>query len=158
MKERTTLVRRATDDDLESLVRLFLELRRHHALLQPSNPRYSVEEQRWREVAREALDDSSTTVYVAADGARVVGFASLALVEKPWGTACEITTLVVEEARRGRGVGRDLLRATEEFARAAGAKGVRVDVLMANAGGRAFYEREGYAPFAVRYGKPVPTD
>jgi ribosomal protein S18 acetylase RimI-like enzyme len=158
VKERTILLRGATEDDLESLVRLFLELKRHHAMLEPSNPRYSVAEDRWRMLARSALEDPSTTIYVAAAGERVVGFVTLVLVDKPWGTACEIGTLIVEDAWRNRGVGKQLLRASERFAAEGGAKGMRVDVLMSNVGGRAFYEREGYAPFAVRYGKAVPQD
>lgn len=87
-----------------------------------------------------------------ADGA-VVGFARFSFNERPWGKACELHTLVVSEAFRGKGVGRALMAASESAAMAAGAKGIRLDVLIGNDGGRAFYERLGYERFAWRYGK-----
>ncbi|MBA2274750.1 MAG: GNAT family N-acetyltransferase [Actinobacteria bacterium] len=90
-----------------------------------------------------------------SDDEGIVGFARLSLEEKVWGTSCEVHTLVVEEATRSAGVGGRLIGAAESWALAEGAKGIRVNVLLQNAGARAFYEREGYLPIALRYGKPL---
>ena len=147
------VVRRATPDDLDALTRLSLALRDHHRPLQPTNPRYHVSREAWEQTARAALTDERTTVLVAEDEGRVVGFVKLSFVGMVWGTSCEVTTLVVEEAARGRGHGTALMRAAERHARATGARAMRVNVLENNRDGRTFYERLGYATTAVRYGK-----
>lgn len=83
----------------------------------------------------------------------VLGFANLAFEERPWGIACEVRTLVVASGARGRGIGRALMSACEEVARREGARGVRLDVLVGNDEGAAFYEKLGYDRFAWRYGR-----
>ena len=50
---------------------------------------------------------------MARSGGRVVGFVGLAYEDKPWGLSCEVKTLVVDEDRRGRGLGTALMRAAE---------------------------------------------
>jgi ribosomal protein S18 acetylase RimI-like enzyme len=142
--------------DLNALVRLFVALAEHHRALQPQNPRYRVSDRGWELVARRALIRDDEAVFVAEEDDRVVGFVRVSVTEKPWGMSCEVGTLMVEESARGKGWGRSLMQAAEEFARAAGTKGIRVDVLEANDAARRFYEAAGYAAFAVRYGKPTP--
>ena len=148
-------VRRATLDDASAVASLYVELKHHHRALAPGSERYQVDDEAWERVAYESLEDPEKTVYVAEDEGGVVGFVRLDLVPKPWGISCEIATLVVEEEARRRGVGLALLRASERFAKDVRAQAMRVDVLHNNLAGRAFYEREGYSLFAVRYGKPV---
>ena len=92
---------------------------------------------------------------MARSGGRVVGFVGLAYEDKPWGLSCEVKTLVVDEDRRGRGLGTALMRAAETEAHSSGARGLRVDVLQMNGPARSFYEGLGYEMFAARYGKPV---
>jgi ribosomal protein S18 acetylase RimI-like enzyme len=149
-------IRGARNEDLDSLVDLYLELKEHHARLAPRNPRYRVERSGWERVVRRALDDPGMTILVAEAEGRVVGFVKLSIVIKPWGLAGEIDTMVVAEAHRGRGWGARLLAAAEEHAVNAGARGLRLDVLAGNEAGRRFYERAGFSPFAIRYGKDVP--
>lgn len=150
-----TRVRPAVPDDVDDVARLYVELKRHHRDLGPDNPRYRVPDQSLRKRTERVLADPRTTIYLAEIEGRVVGFLELTFADKPWGTSCEIETLVVEEAYRGRGCGRALMRAAELHARRQGAKGMRVDVLAANGDGRRFYEELGYELFAVRYGKPT---
>jgi ribosomal protein S18 acetylase RimI-like enzyme len=109
-------------------------------------------------VARGALEREDVTVLVASLDGLIVGFAKLSFADKPWGLACEIETLVVERHTRGHGCGTRLMRAAESCATRAGAKGMRVDVLLANEPARSFYEGLGYEPFALRYGKAVADD
>jgi GNAT superfamily N-acetyltransferase len=87
-----------------------------------------------------------------------VGLAKLSFLDKPWGVSCEIGTLVVVEGHRGERIGTRLLTQSEDIARNAGAKAMRVDVLIPNSRGRVFYERAGYEPIAVRYGKPLADE
>lgn len=56
-----------------------------------------------------------------------------------------VSDLVVLASHRGRGIGRALLRAAEERARAAGSDRVVLSVKAGNTGARALYAAEGYA-------------
>ena len=151
-------IREAHGADLEAIAKLYVQLKRHHRKLQPGNPRYRVSDAEWREVARRAIATEDIAMRVAELDGAIIGFAKMTLEQKPWGISCEVDTMVVDGRHRNRGVGARLLEAAEQYAKSAGAKGIRVDVLLANHEGRAFYEREGYEPFAVRYGKALPSD
>jgi ribosomal protein S18 acetylase RimI-like enzyme len=61
----------------------------------------------------------------------------------------------VASSRRGRGIGTQLLAASEEAAARRGARGMRVEVVIENEEGRDFYERRAYRALAMRYGKSV---
>ena len=150
-------IRRATIDDLNDVVRLYLSLKEHHARLQPGNIRYQVEDARWWETARRSLLDDAAACYVAETERETVAFMKLRFLQKVWGTSCEVETLVVEEALRARGVGARLLAAAEEEATRRAAVAMRVDVLTKNEGGLAFYAREGYEAFALRLGKSLKS-
>lgn len=148
-------MRTATTDDLEDVARLYIELKQHHRALAPHAERYQVADEEWQRLAgRWLANPHMATVLAEVDG-EVVGFVRFSFVEKPWGLACEVATLVVAEAWRGRGIGKQLMIESERIAARQGARGMRVDVLIENEGGRLFYGREGYGAFAVRYGKPV---
>jgi ribosomal protein S18 acetylase RimI-like enzyme len=148
-------IRPTSPEDLDDVTRLYLALKEHHSQLRPDIPRYRVSDGQWEKVADRALRDPDLVTLVAEAGGRVVGFTKLAFVEKPWGLSCEIDTMVVEDAYRNRGIGAEMLRAAEVEAYRRDAKGLRVDVLLENYDGREFYQRAGFEPFSVRYGKPV---
>lgn len=63
--------------------------------------------------------------------------------------------LVVAEQAAGHGVGRALMSATEEWARARGYNFVVLDTGSANDGARAFYARLGYREETVKLVKPL---
>jgi GNAT superfamily N-acetyltransferase len=81
-------------------------------------------------------------VFVAVEGLRVIGF--LAMSQRPQirlgGRAANIDELVVEERRRGEGIGTALLEAAIAYARGLGCK--RVDLNTARA--RQSYQRGYY--------------
>ncbi len=62
-----------------------------------------------------------------------------------WGST-EVNLLHVEENARGKGIGKKLLSAAEDFARANGAKGVKI--WTPSFQGEGFYERAGYSEVA----------
>ena len=66
-----------------------------------------------------------------------------------------ITSLVVDPAARGRGVGRALLLACDEVALANGAERVEVTSGERRSGAHAFYERLGFARQGVRLTKSL---
>lgn len=103
----------------------------------------------------EAMNDSEQHFYVAERDSEAVGFVRLFYEQKPFGLACEVETLVVDESSRGVGIGDELMRHAEAVARGSGAKAMRVNVFTLNAEGRRFYEGRGYQMVAARYGKDL---
>jgi ribosomal protein S18 acetylase RimI-like enzyme len=148
-------VRRATPTDAEAIANLYVQLKQHHLQLAPATPRYEMPDEDWLRQTKAALDDPSKRFYVAARGGAVLGFVKLLFEQKSWGLSCEVETLVVDEEAREQGIGSRLMERAEEVARQQGAVAMRVNVLKSNADGRRFYERDGYRPIAVRYGKPL---
>ena len=106
-------------------------------------------------MALDALDDPEQTFFIAELSDLAIGFVRIYYDEKSFGLACEVETLVVDDAFRGRGVGETLMEHVETEAREAGARAVRVNVLHVNDGGLRFYEKHGYRPVAVRLGKDL---
>jgi ribosomal protein S18 acetylase RimI-like enzyme len=149
-------IRLARQSDLDALVRLQSELGRRHREIQPDNPRYRVPDAAWERVLQRDLGADTTVIHVAEWDGDIVGFVKLSFVEKPWGIACEVDTLVVAESRRRNGIGRRLMSAAEHAAREHGAAAMRLNILAGNDLARAFYEDLGYELLAWRYGKPTP--
>lgn len=148
-------IRVATRSDLEDIVALQLELGDHHRTLQPENPRYLISQVDWRTQIEAALDAGPSRFFVATLGDDVVGFVRITTVQKPWGLSCEMDTLVVAGDARGQGIGAMLVDTVEQEARSLGARAMRANVLSSNAGGREFYETNGYSEIAVRLGKQL---
>ncbi|MDQ3981518.1 MAG: GNAT family N-acetyltransferase [Actinomycetota bacterium] len=148
-------VRLAHASDVDSVAALLVELKHVQATVQPENPRYRVPDESWVAEAKTVLGDPGFDVFIAEQAGRVVGFAALRFARKVWGKACEVESLVVTEASRGRGVGEKLMEACEAHACAAGAAGMRLHVTPDNAGALRFYRRLGYETMAVRMGKSL---
>ena len=83
---------------------------------------------------------------------RVVGWVQVhgrvLLVVEP---SAEIGGLVVERRWRGRGIGRRLLAAAEEWARGRGYDDVRVEAQTVRESAQAFFERHGYTREATAH-------
>jgi GNAT superfamily N-acetyltransferase/catechol 2,3-dioxygenase-like lactoylglutathione lyase family enzyme len=80
-------------------------------------------------------------VLVAREGDRVVGHLQL-VVRRPGES--EIANMAVEKARQRRGIGRALLRAATEEARARGDRTLAVATAAADVGNLRFYQRAGF--------------
>jgi ribosomal protein S18 acetylase RimI-like enzyme len=125
------VIRRATRDDAEAIAAILVRSwRRDYAdIVDPHHlAELDVSERaaKWREW----LDGGQALVWVAEEGGRVVGFASV------WDT--KLTTLYVDPFAQGAGVGTQLLAEAER----AGAR--ELDVFEANGHGRGFYEARGW--------------
>ena len=147
-------IRRAGMDDANAIANLYIQLKEHHLELAPGMPRYDQPDEDWLEKANSGLRDGSLRFYVA-EQMEITGFVKLFFEEKSWGLVCEVETLVIDEQARARGIGTALMRHAEQVARDEGAIAMRVNVLRHNSDGRRFYERDGYRPIAVRYGKTL---
>lgn len=82
---------------------------------------------------------------VAKFGDELVGYILLAL--RRGGKTCRVYSFAVADARRRRGVGQELLRAAERYARAHGLSAVRLEVRYDNLAAIALYVKLGYQEF-----------
>ena len=82
---------------------------------------------------------------VAEEGGRVVGLVHVGIYTSlESGRVATIGGLVVDEAHRSGGIGAELLRAAEDWARESGAGKMTVRSRVTRERAHRFYEREGY--------------
>jgi GNAT superfamily N-acetyltransferase len=100
-------------------------------------------------------NDASASALVAVDDANVVGLITTHLRHTMNHAAplAQITLLVVDESRRGAGIGRVLVNAAEGWARERGCKRIVVTTALQRSDAHKFYERLEYAHTGRRYGK-----
>lgn len=98
-----------------------------------------------------------TSVLIAEDGnGRQVGFIHLCEEEDYYGGACgHVGDVVVAPEARGQGVGKALLSAGEQWARARGYGLLTLNVFLGNEKARALYEGLGFQPETVRQVKEL---
>jgi GNAT superfamily N-acetyltransferase len=106
----------------------------------------------------EVADHGDHALLVAESAGALAGWIQISvsrIFESP--SFAEIAGLVVDEARRGEGLGPLLLRAAEDWARARGCRAVRVRSNVVRERAHAFYEREGYGKVKVQqvFEKPL---
>jgi ribosomal protein S18 acetylase RimI-like enzyme len=99
-------------------------------------------ELRWRD----QLADAEHAIFVAVDHGTVVGFTNSGAAEDGPEGAGELHTIYLLPEYWERGIGRGLLRLSEDALRDAGFSHAVLWVLEDNARARAFYERNGWRP------------
>jgi ribosomal protein S18 acetylase RimI-like enzyme len=82
---------------------------------------------------------------VARSASRLIGYIVISLT--PRSRSARIYSLAVAPAQGRRGVGRELLRAAERYARAHGRTAMRLEARYDNAAALSLYEKLGYRPF-----------
>jgi len=101
----------------------------------------------------DVLADPRADVIVADDGGALVGAATYFFIpvahdRGPW---CRITTLVVDEAHRGHGIGQMLVEAAETAAREAECSRIEATSALDRAGAHGFYESLGYGRTSAHF-------
>ena len=108
-----------------------------------------------------ACAEQDGSLFVAEEGGQVVGFAAVqSAVPNEDVDECDyrfalISDLGVNEAHRGRGIGRALIEACEAFARERCARWLRIAALGQNGIARGLYERCGFEDRQVLLEKPL---
>ncbi|MBD3894995.1 GNAT family N-acetyltransferase [Halomonas sp. ML-15] len=154
-------IREAREADLPSIYRLSDAINMEHHVNMPKDfikpDGNHDDESYWRRF----LEDDSSAVFVAERNANVVGVISVSvsnkapfpfLVSRP---RAYVATIVLDKAFRGQGIGRHLMSAAEDFAKAKGASDIRLEVMAFNASALAFYEELGYENMSYRLMKPL---
>lgn len=105
-----------------------------------------------------SLDVPGSAGFVAEDAAGTrLGFVHVEPAHDPvhgrW--IGYVSLLAVTDAASGQGVGRALVVAAENWSRRQGHASLQLDVFAGNDGGRAFYDRLGFAAETLRLIKPL---
>ncbi len=141
-------VRKAAPGDAERLAALST------ALGYPMTPDEAV--RRLGEIA----DHPDHGLLVAESNGRVEGWIQVSMpriFETP--RQAEIAGLIVDETARGAGIGRRLVAAAEDWARARGCRAIRVRSNVVRERAHAFYEREGFVGLKTQrvFEKPLAS-
>jgi GNAT superfamily N-acetyltransferase len=114
---------------------------------------YEVPAQQAAERLSVVLRDSQGTLLVAADYGPVIGVIALhwAPMLQEARAVARITTLVVDEAERGRGIGRLLLKAGAQAARQAGCDLLELTSGLQREEAHAFYRAQGFVSTSLRF-------
>jgi GNAT superfamily N-acetyltransferase len=107
---------------------------------------YPVDEAKVLRGIQKIAESDGEAVLVAADeDNKVIAWTSLRIVETFYSRpTVEISGLVVDEDRRGQGIGKRLMAEAEAWARAAGHTRLRLRVNMTRKDALSFYERLGF--------------
>jgi len=143
-------VRLAEPHDADVVTRLMLAFRDHLRLSGPTDAEM-------RAGVERLLGEPDTEFLLAApdgDGAPPAGVAQLRFRYGVWraGGDCLLEDLFVGEAARGAGLGRALVEATLDRARARGCRRVELDANERNDGALRLYESFGFSATANEYG------
>ena len=99
----------------------------------------------WRGVAAEIRDGRRIVLAARDDAKRLLGAGQIALETRSNGRhRAEIQKLLVYAARRGAGVGTELMRALEQAARARGRTLIYLDTSVGPSGASRLYDKLGY--------------
>jgi ribosomal protein S18 acetylase RimI-like enzyme len=110
---------------------------------------------------RAALDNPNGAVVVCIDGGEVAGVMIYEIVDKPAtdysyaSRSLHIDEFGVAKKHRRKGCGEMLIDAAVEAAKASGVNRITLQVFAFNEGARAFYERMGFAPMAIRMAREL---
>ena len=148
-------VRRAEARDIPAILNLLVQVNMVHHNGRPDLFKGPTTKYTGEELAA-ILADERTPVFVCEDDdGRVLGH-GFCVLQRPENTnlLTDILTLYiddicVDEAARGRRVGRALYERIVVFAREAGCYNVTLNVWSCNPGAMAFYERLGLTPYKV---------
>lgn len=107
---------------------------------------YPTDEPTVRERLRYWLDDPASVLIGADEGGDLIGVAALHVMPmlEVSGKLGRLLALVVDDSRRGRGVGRSLVAAAEDRARAAGCLRMEITSSRHRVRTHEFYQRLGY--------------
>ena len=143
-------IREAAPEDYDGLIEVLAEIDAYHAEHLPHVFRPTCGPARSRAYVLSLLEDPDSVLLVAEEGGRVVGVADVrahttpdipVLVPRRYAM---VDAIVVRRTHQGRGIGRELMRCAESWARASGLEEVRLNVWEFNQGAIAFYEKLGY--------------
>lgn len=144
-------IRRGKERDMDGIHRLLRQVLMVHHCGRPDLFKSNAEKYTNEELLA-ILRDDARPIFVAADGDKVLGYAFCVFQQHLRDNILTdiktlyIDDLCVEEACRGRHIGRSLYEYVLDFARQEGCYNVTLNVWACNEGAKEFYEKCGLAP------------
>ena len=143
------ILREAKIEDYEQVNALFTEELRQHVELKPDifQMPQTVMTQEWY---KEELVNQATVIYLAEVDHQIAGLIQVMIRDNPDDPIfrkrryAHIEEVIVSKTHRGKGVGRFLMEAAQEWAKALGASAVDLWVWEGNENAIRFYEHLGY--------------
>ena len=141
-------IRKATQDDIDSLLKLNHQIGEFHYQNAPNvfaQPSYEE-----RDFLLEALNDVDRLFLVAIFQNEVCGFLTATISKNdtiPFLTTepiCRIGTIVIDELHRSNGLGKALMSKCHEWASSSGASEIRLEVMEFNEKAQIFYAGLGF--------------
>ncbi len=150
-----TIIRRATEYDIDALIRLYEGFHLFHVEGVPDRLRTSEsaspgEVAELKDALNKIVQREDATIFVAVVGELVVGLAEVYMredVDHPLVVPHRhghLQSLIVSASVRKRGMGKLLVEATQQWAKDKGATEMQLDIWEFEAGPLHFYERLGY--------------
>jgi len=151
-------IRKYADTDLEQVKKLLIELQNYERQFDGGRAEATEEFATW--YLSHIFDNVATqqgVVFVAAQGDMICGFTAGYVQEELERREqfFYISELVVTSASRGQGIGSNLIRAMENFARSKGLKSIRIGVLAASLQVHALYKKLGFQDYAIELMKSL---
>jgi uncharacterized protein (TIGR00290 family) len=147
--------------DAGALHACFVELQDYERALEPAQPPGAEAAAPYLEVLFTRCAEWNGRIFVGELAGRVVGFTAVHAAvphdepDDPPGPYALVSDLVVLPEARRTGLGRALLERAEAYARAEGARLLRLDVLVRNEAARALYARAGFREKLLALEKPL---
>ena len=154
------MLRPATRDDKAQIVLLLKQISEQHAVIAPDRYQVASDAVNLAFVER-YLTDEKSTVLVVEENRVVIGVAFCIIHENnPEGPVKDaltavLDTIVIDASYRGKGYGRQLLRAAETWAKKNGCSRIKLNVAVENTQGIDFYHRCGYTQSDIRFSKKI---
>ena len=126
-------VTEVTDELVEALARLMVQLSRSAALPTPQE-------------LQQMVDSDVIRLLVARNDQAIIGTLTLALFRIPTGVRAWIEDVVVDEAARGQGIGEALNRRALDLAKECGARTVDLTSRPSREAANRLYQRMGFKP------------
>jgi ribosomal protein S18 acetylase RimI-like enzyme len=95
-------------------------------------------------VLKRIATDSHTEVWIARDGTRIVGMATLIIFPMFSGDAADVEYVVVDEAYRGQGIGKLLMQKLIERARVRKCEDINLTSRPSRTAANALYQKLGF--------------
>lgn len=141
------MIRRATQEDISTILRLLEQvLAVHHQgrpdLFREKGTKYSGPE------LAQMLGQADAPIFVLEENGRVAGYLIGKMIKADGAAQVPVTTfyvddLCVDEAARGKGIGRQLMEYARDYAAAQGCHNLTLHVWEGNPAAQAFYESMG---------------
>jgi ribosomal protein S18 acetylase RimI-like enzyme len=156
MAEGATLIRQANQQDVDALCDLYYEFHEFHVWgvpdrLRSLGARGGQDWTRLRQALDQIFQDENAAIFVAEASGEVVGLVEVYLRQDDETNPLihayrygHVQSLVVQEAYRRSGIGKQLLEGAQHWASGKGATEVRLEVWEFEANPLKFYERAGY--------------